>query len=430
VKILGLNSADIIGGAARAAFRLHRGLREIGVDTELMVQLKLSEHSWVLGSDSHAGKAMGIFRREIEQYALNLFTGRESETPFNIQVLPDFLADDVNEYGADIVHLHWICAGFIRIETLEKFEPPIIWTMHDMWPFTGGCHYSGECERYARACGRCPQLDSGKERDTSHWILKRKRKNWRAMDLHLVSPSHWLAERARESMLFKDLPIEVIPNGLDLNVYKPMDRPAMRAALGLDQHKKYVLFSAMTGVSDSRKGFDLLIEALEKLAELNGLEIEVLVPGATEKENMPDVGLPVHYLGRLHDDLSMAICYNAADVFIAPSRQDNLPNTVMEAMACGTPCAAFDVGGMPDMIEHMGTGYLARPFDVEELARGVSHLLESPAREEMMQNARLKAETEFGLEVAAGRYRQLYERILSKRNERTSHSLENMHTAK
>ena len=171
MKILGLNSADIIGGAARAAFRLHHGLREIDVDTELMVQLKLSEHSWVLGSDSHAGKAMGIFRREIEQYALNLFTGRESATPFNIQVLPDFLADDVNEYGADIVHLHWICAGFIRIETLAKFDPPIIWTMHDMWPFTGGCHYSGDCEKYGLACGGCPQLDSEKERDTSHWIL-------------------------------------------------------------------------------------------------------------------------------------------------------------------------------------------------------------------------------------------------------------------
>lgn len=415
MKILGLNAADVLGGAARAAFRLHRGLRENGVDTEMMVQLKLGEHSWIKGPDSYAGNALGIFRREIEQYALNLYTGRESATPFNIQVLPDFLADDVNEYGAEIVHLHWICAGFIRIETLAKFQAPLVWTMHDMWPFTGGCHYSRGCERYRRSCGRCPQLGSDKDRDASHWIFKRKRRNWKDLDLTIVSPSRRLAECARDSALFGGLRIEVIPNCLDLEVYKPMDKAAIRKALGLELGKRYVLFSAMTGVRDDRKGFDLLMDALGGLAADDARNLELLVPGATDKGDMPDLGLPAHYLGRLHDDISMAMYYNAADVFIAPSRQDNLPNTIMEATACGTPCVAFDIGGMPDMIEHELTGYLARPFEVEDLRAGLRYVLDAPDHRFMRNKARAKAEAEFGLEIAAARYKELYERIIRRR---------------
>jgi glycosyltransferase involved in cell wall biosynthesis len=420
MRILSLSTTDILGGAAKAAHRLHGGLRRAGLDASFMVQLKLGDDPSVLGPDSHAGSALGIMRREIEHYALNLYTGRDNVKPFDIQVLPNFITSDVKEHDPDLLHLHWICAGFIRIESMAKFRKPMVWTMHDMWPFTGGCHYSGDCSRFEDACGLCPQLESDKEKDASHWVHKRKRKNWPDLDLTLVSPSRWLAECAARSSLFAGRRIEVIPNGLDLEVYKPLDRATARDALGLERDRKYVMFSAMTGTSDERKGFDLLLEALRKITDSGGEDLVLLAPGAREQEDLHRIGLPARYPGRLYDDLSMAIYYNAADVFLAPSRQDNLPNTIAEALACGTPCAAFEVGGIPDMVDHRVNGYLARPFDTGDLARGILSLIQAPDPDALRLRAREKALGEFSLEVSASRYRALYSDLLSGRPTETS----------
>jgi glycosyltransferase involved in cell wall biosynthesis len=284
-----------------------------------------------------------------------------------------------------------------------------------MWPFTGGCHYSGECDKYTQSCGHCPQLNSQQDGDISGWVWWRKAKAWKNLNLTIVTPSQWLADCARNSSLFQDLRIEVIANGLDIQRYKPIEKKIARHLLGLPQDKQLILFGAMTATSDNRKGFHLLLPAIKKLSqgEIWQHKLELVVFGASEPVNPPDFGLKTHYLGRLNDDISLALVYAAADIFVAPSLEDNLPNTVMEALACGTPSVAFKIGGMPDMIEHQENGYLAHPYDIEDLAQGIHWVLEDSERyQKLCDCAREKVVREFTLEIQASKYLKLYNEVL------------------
>jgi glycosyltransferase involved in cell wall biosynthesis len=206
----------------------------------------------------------------------------------------------------------------------------------------------------------------------------------------------------------------VIPNGLDLQKYKPIERSLARKLLDLPQDKQLILFGAMKSTSDRRKGFHLLLPALQKLSQSEWQKrLELVVFGASEPLEPPDFGFKANYIGKLGDDISLSLLYAAADVFVAPSVQDNLPNTVMEALACGTPCVAFKIGGMPDMIEHEQNGYLAQPYEVEDLARGIAWVLEDRERyEKLCDRAREKAEEEFTLELQAQRYLSLYKELI------------------
>ena len=292
-------------------------------------------------------------------------------TPYSVQWLPNIITHKIAQINPDIINLHRICGGYLQIETLAKFNKPIVWTLHDMWAFTGGCHYSQECARYTKSCGSCPQLDSNRDWDLSRWVWQRKAKAWQDLNLTIVTPSQWLAKCARVSSLFQDLPIKVIPNGIDTTKYKPIAQSLARELLNLPQDKQLVLFGAMNATSDRRKGFHFLQPALQYLSQSGWQEkLEIVIFGASEPINPPNLGFKCHYLGRLNDDISLALAYNASDVMIVPSLEDNLPNTVMEAIACGTPCVTFNIGGMPDMIEHQKNGYLAVPFQIEDLAGG------------------------------------------------------------
>ncbi|MBA3921988.1 MAG: glycosyltransferase, partial [Nostocaceae cyanobacterium] len=289
---------------------------------------------------------------------------------------------------------------------------PIVWTMHDMWVFTGGCHYSQACDRYTSSCGICPQINSSKNNDLSRSLLKRKAA-WSRLKLTLVSPSHWLAKCAHSSSLFKDFRVDVIPNGLDIKKYKPINRHLARDLLNLPQDKQLVLFGAVKATSDRRKGFHLLQPALQSLCQSGWSEkIELIVFGLSQPIQT-DLGFKTRYLGRLNDDISLALVYAAADLFIAPSLEDNLPNTIMEALACGTPCIAFNIGGIPDLIEHQRNGYLAEPYNIEDLAQGISWVLENTDRhQKLSQRAREKVEQEFTLEIQAKRYAALFDEIV------------------
>lgn len=297
---------------------------------------------------------------------------------------------------------------------ISKLDCPVVWTLHDMWAFTGGCCYAGDCKAYFRSCGSCPQLNSGSGRDISYQIWNRKLRHLKKINLTVVSPSRWLAECAKLSFLFRDVRVEVIPNGLDLTQFKPIDKKIAREILGLPLNRKFILFGAMNAASDSRKGFQNLQPALQQLAVNKDTEkAELIVFGSSQPADPPDFGLQTRYLGRLHDDVSLALLYSAADVFVAPSIQENLANTVMEALACGTPCVAFDIGGMPDMIEHRLNGYLARPFEPSDLAAGIAWVLSDDSRcSALARRAREKAEAEFEIQSVAGRYAKLYGELL------------------
>lgn len=327
-------------------------------------------------------------------------------TQWTTGYLPGRILSRVERAKPDLLHLHWVGRGFVPIRALRHFRVPVVWTMHDMWPFTGGCHYAGDCRRYVEDCGVCPQLASPTERDLSRWVWRSKRTHWEGVPFILASPSPWLAQCARESSLFRHRRIEVIPNGLDTDVFSPAGRPSSRAL---------ILAGAVNTTRDQRKGFRLLQAALHTLAADGWRgKAELVVFGSDEPPGRPDVGVPTTYLGGINDDRRLVSVYSKASVFVAPSIQENLANTVMEAAACGTPCVAFDIGGMSAMIEHRRTGYLATPFEADDLARGISWVIENGERRVMLStNARAKVEAEFEIETIARRYAQLYEELLA-----------------
>ncbi len=377
MNVLLVSTYDIEGGAARAAYRLHQGLQGKGISSKMLVQDKLSNDETVFAPKTRLDQGIARARLTLDALPLKFNRKRDSGT-FSLQWLPDGIVPKITQLEPDVINLHWIGEAFVQAEVIAKFDKPLVWTLHDMWAFTGGCHYNQECDRYTDSCGACPQLGSNKDWDLSRWVWQRKAKTWKNLNLTIVSPSSWLAECARTSSLFKDVRVEVIPYGLDTGKYKLLNRQVARELLHLPQDKQLVLFGALKATSDKRKGFHLLQPALQDLSKSEWQDgLELVIFGSSAPENPPDLGFKTHYLGTLSDDLSLAVVYSAADVFVLPSTQDNLPNTVLEAIACGTPCVAFNIGGMPDMIEHQKNGYLAQPDKIEDLAQGIAWVLEN-----------------------------------------------------
>lgn len=412
MKVLHLSTSDIDGGAARAAYRLHRGLQNLSVNSQILVQEKYSDDRHVFAPKTRLSQGIARAKLTLDALPLKLYQQRQ-DALLSLQWLPDRVVQNTAAIAPDIINLHWINGAFVQIETLSKFRCPLVWTLHDMWAFTGGCHYSGECDRYTTSCGYCPQLHSSKDRDLSRWVWHRKSKAWKQLNLTIVTPSQWLAECARTSSLFQSARIKVIPNGLDTRRYRPINRCLARELLHLPQDKHLILFGSMSGTSDQRKGFHLLQPALQQLSRTEWSKQLALIVFGEAAEIPPELGFEIHYLGKLSDDLSLALTYAAAAAFVAPSVQDNLPNTVMESLACGTPCVAFNIGGMGDLIEHQQNGYLARPYAIDDLARGIVWVLENQNRHQALsKRAREKVEQEFSLETQAHRYLALYDEIL------------------
>ncbi len=415
MKVLHLNTSDIKGGAARAAYRLHQGLQNINIDSQMLVQEKSGDDKTV--SAPRTQLSQGIAKARITFDALPLkFCHPDGKSLFSLQWLPDTVASKVNQINPDIINLHWISAAFIQIETIAKFKQPLVWTLHDMWPLTGGCHVIGNCDRYIANCGACPQLTSKKEKDLSYWILQRKAKTWKNLNLTLVSPSYWLANCARSSSLFKDLRIETIPHGLDTKIYRPISRKTARELLNLPQDKKLILFGAVDATSDKNKGFHLLLASLKNLSKSNWKDrLEVVIFGASKPEYTPDIGFKSHYLGHLSDNLTLALIYSSADVMIVPSYQESFGQTASESLACGTPVVAFNATGLKDIIDHQQNGYLAKPYEIEDLAKGIAWVIEDAERHQKLSYySRHKAEQEFTLKIQANRYLSLFKDILFK----------------
>ena len=414
MNTLVLSTSDIEGGAARAAYRLHQSLRTIGVNSQMLVRSKFSVDRAAIAHRTTLAK----LGPSLDSLPLKLYPNRD-RAMFSPQWFPDAIAPQVARLAPDLISLHWICNGYLQIETLAKFNKPIVWTLHDMWTFTGGCHYSQECDRYTASCGICPQLKSNKQRDLSQWVWQRKQQAWKNLNLTLVSPSNWLAQCAKESSLFKDVRVEVIPHGLDIETYKPIDRQVARRLLNLPQDKQIILFGAAgVATDDPRKGFYLLQSALQKLSKSGWQDkVELVVFGATEPEKAVELGFKTHYLGRLHDDISLALVYSTADVMIVPSIQEAFGQTASESLACGVPVVAFNATGLKDIIDHEQNGYLAKPFEPEDLAQGIAYILQDKERhQKLCDRAREKAEKEFTPELQARRYSSIFTEIVGRGN--------------
>lgn len=405
MRVLHLNTSDTNGGAARAAYRLHSGLRSNGVDSRMLVQNKDSDDDYVYGPDGMIGNIKSKIRPRFDKLPLKRYPDRDPEI-FSPAWIPEHRTKQIAKHDPDIVHLHWVSGGFIRPETIAEIDVPVVWTLHDMWPFTGGCHYSKSCTKYQTKCGSCPHLESDRPNDLANSVWHRKQKAWDSSDITVVSPSQWLGEQAWKSSLLGEMQVEVIPNCLDMNLFRPRDRTDGLQHFDLEGDKHYIMFGA--AYETSRKGGDLLLKALEQLSHRS--DIVALTFGNTGSQNQ-EFPVSVSHLGKLSED-ELRLAYSTADLTVIPSREDNLPNIAVESIASGTPCVGFNVGGLPDIVDHRETGYLAEPFDTNNLAEGIDWISADPDRlDRLSDRARQVAKQRFAIGIVVEQYRELYHNI-------------------
>ncbi|CAK0768582.1 Glycosyltransferase [Azospirillaceae bacterium] len=408
IDILLVNTIQKDGGAARAAWRTFIGINRTLHHAHYLTLLKDDIRSDITGRYRLSLKGQLTARASsLDQFPLKFYPNRQSVT-FTPAILANPLRIPLTRFHPRLVHLHWLASSLLRIEELGRLQVPVVWTLHDVWAFTGGCHYTGDCRGFQNQCGNCPQLGSNRDRDLSHAIWKRKQAAYAKINLTIVTPSRWLAEIAGQSSLLTGKRIEVIPNGLDTDIFHPLEKTSAKAFLNLDPIRPVIVFGAQW-LTDRRKGGDLLAAALIHI----DFPCTVLMFGEGSLMLDSNPNLTIHTLGNMHDEISLAVIYSAADVFVCPSREDNLPNTVAEAMACGTPCAAFAVNGLPDMITHQTNGWLAKAFDPIDLASGIRWLIEHSQPDSLRQSAREKALAEYSLKTMSSRYSALYTELLS-----------------
>lgn len=416
MKVLFINTTDTSGGAARAAVRIMRGVQLCGIEAQMFVKYKNSQASDVVCMSQFAPS--GMLYKVFDWIVTKIKNQWQHHRwrPYK-QTKKDLYFSDLRStriHGAlqkmdyDIVHLHWINNRFLDIDELKKIKKPIVWTLHDSWPFTGICHVPYECRNYELYCDVCPMLGSTKENDLANEVFEKKIAAYRDLNLHIVTPSRWLGECAKRSALLGRFPITVIPNCIDTELYQPMDKSDARKVLGLEPGKKYLLFGAMHALDDMNKGFEYLKEALKQIKDTN---IELLVYGTNDDMRKYDLSIPARSLGYINKDKIMVLLYNAVDVCIIPSLSENLSNTIMESLSCGTPVVAFNIGGNGDMIDHERNGYLAKEKDSEDLARGIEWCLEHNADGALNMNARKKVLSNYTIDIVAEQYKKLYESL-------------------
>ncbi len=408
MKILHIVAGDLIGGAARGAYWLHCGLRDLGVESKIFTnsETDFGDKSVITCVKSKFDKAKNLIRGEID----NLFTAfypRRKKDLFSLGVFGvDFTK--IPEYkDADIIHLHWINKGFVNIKHLAKIKKPIVWTVRDMWAMTGGCHCSFECDNYKNGCGNCVQLQSKFKYDLSRYVFNRKKK-YLPRDIRAVGVSSWMTETLAGSKLFKNSDIRTISNNIDTAEFFPIDKERAREILGLKTVKKIVLVGA-GNLKDVWKGFPKYIEAVKLLDKNKYL---FCLFGKLDERAIRSLDVEYRNFGFLHDNVSLRLLYSAADVFVVPSLMDSFGKTLVEAMCCRTPVVCFDATGPKDIVDHKINGYCATPFEPKSLAEGIEWVLNCPNYDGLCKNAREKVLKKFDSEVIAKKYIELYEEIL------------------
>ena len=413
-----VNTSERTGGAAIAAGRLTEALKSHGIKAKMLVRDKQTDRistvalggGWkqvrkfvwervVIWINSH-------FRRE------RLFSVDIANTGNDITRLPEFKE-------ADLIHLHWINQGMLSLKVIRKIlasGKPVVWTMHDMWPCTGICHHARTCTAFHSECGACPMIYSQKRKDLSTRIFRQKQRLYASGGIHFVTCSHWLEGMAKQSALLANQPVSVIPNPISTTLFHPMKQTEARQKLALPTEGKLILFGSVK-LTDKRKGIDYMVEACRLLAKQHPAlkeQLALVAVGMHAAELQPLVPFKVHNMGYVREEHQLVEIYNAADLYVIPSLDENLPNTIMEAMACGTPCVGFPTGGIPEMIDHLRNGYLTKEHSAEQLAEGIYTLLTTPAYESLSHEAVAKVNACYSERSVANQYGQLYAKLLKE----------------
>lgn len=407
-SIVHFSTADNEGGSARSAYRIHTGLRKLGHNSKMLVGKKVTNDPDV---DTVAGN---FFGRVVDRFAdyYNRFTGRQYlYVPSSKRVLSHPWVRQAN-----IIQLYNTHGGYFSHTILPQLNKiaPIVWRLSDMWPFTTHAAYSFGCDCYKNGPDNCTcKLSSYPPiyRDTKKMLWEVKKRIYSQCKITVVAPSSWIEKLARESLLFSHFPIVHIPNGIDLNIFYPKNRAEARAKFGIDPKAKVILFSAHGLDNNPRKGSAALIEALNRLGNMPNTIL--LLAGEGGQSFVGKVPLPVKLLGYINDQNTMAQVYSAADIIVAPSIVENLPNNLLEAMACGLPAVGFDTGGMKDSIHHEKTGYLAKHADIVDFSHGIKLLMNNDKLREILSlNARKLIETQFDKEKEIQSFLSLYKKLV------------------
>ncbi len=407
------------GGAAVAAGRLNRALRQAGVESKLLVQDRKGQESGVYAAGGGVFYAYKAFARFAWERLMFLPHERDASVRFAFS--PANTGMDISRHPlvqeADVIHIHWINQGFLSLNSLNKLlncGKPVVWTQHDMWTFTGGCHYAGECTAYKTGCAFCPFLKRPGKHDLSSRVFAGKQKIYSEKRLSVVACSAWLRDLAKKSALLHGKDYCNIPNPIDTEFYMPRNANEARDRLSLPRGKRLLLFGA-ANVNDPRKGMRYLMEALDLLArQYPNLkeEVELVVFGKMQEDTSRLLPFKTHMLNFISNPETLVDLYSAADVYVLPSLQDNLPNTVMEALACGTPVVAFGIGGVPEMVKHKEMGYLADKGDANSLAAGIYDTLLQADRLSYRARARQKVLDKYAEAHVAQQYIDLYKTLL------------------
>lgn len=419
MNILFLNTYSQTGGAAIACQRILKVLQNIPeVSTQMLVHEGKND-AQVLSLEEGFWKKKKVFARfAAERLA---FLPYEAEKKYRFAFSPTRVGVDISKHPAvleaDILHLHWINFGFLSLKNLKQLfalQKPIVWTLHDMWAFTGGCHYSEDCTFYEQECGHCFYLKNSKKDDLSHQIWEKKEVIYSNRNLHFTAPSRWTKKVAQASKLLKSFPIHHITHPLDVEIFKPLTKENLYTKYRLDSDKKYILFGAMN-INHERKGFRYLKNALEILSQKFPEKIsnwELLVFGKADQEMLQGLPFQAHYLGTISSSEVLSEIYNISSLFVMPTLQEVLGFTVLEALACGTPVVGFDTGGIPDMVKHQKNGYLAEYKSATDLAKGIAWVLNHPSYQELSAHARKIVLQNHSEEKIAQEYLYLYKSLI------------------
>ena len=411
MKVLIISKEDMQGGAFIAAYRVHNALLKNGVDSLMWVDKKTSDDLTVVGPTTKIAKLLANLRPSLINHLLVKLQKTNNKVIHSPSVLPSTLVKRINESDADIINLHWIQNEMLSIKDISKIKKPIVWTLHDMWVFCGAEHYTND-NRWREGYNFNNRPSYERRFDLNKWTWERKKKYWKN-PIQITTPSQWLAKCVNESKLMSSWPVTVVANPLNTEIFKPMDKKNACRKLNLPDKVSLILFGALGGKKDPRKGFDLLISALKHLEnQPKAKKVELAIFGQSKPKSPPNLGFPTHYIGHLSNDASLRLAYNAADVMVVPSTQEAFGQTASESISCGTPVVAFGVGGLLDIVDHQINGYLANPFDTNGLAQGIDWVINAENYSELCKNARDKALKEFDYKVIAKKYISLYEKIL------------------
>lgn len=413
MRVLFVNTNESYGGAARAANRIMRGVQQRGIDVQMFVkngnpQSKDVITIWQYVPTNLFYKAYNWLIEKVRNkwYQYKWYPYKKTKQDVFMSDLRSMSCHGaLHKLDYDIVHLHWFNNRFLNIDELAKIHKPIVWTLHDSWSFCGVCHYFVDCYRYQTHCGTCPILGSKREKDLAYEVFEKKEKAYKDLDLHIVTPSRWLGECAKKSALLGKFPVHVIPNCIDTALFHPKQDRATHAV-------PIVLYGAMNAATDARKGFAYLVSALQ-LLDQRGIEVKLEVFGANQQD-IPMVfeHIEVSFLGYVNDNRILANLYSEADVMVVPSLTENLSNTIMESLSCGTPVVAFHIGGNSDMIDHQKNGYLAKEKDSEDLAKGIEWCITHNKDNALGRAARGKVINNFSIDIVSKQYKELYQSLV------------------